>query len=249
MIPRRKNKKSVPRGRTSKKENVPAENIQEEKPAEVKGEIGLSDETELFADSDASDVNKIHLRIVSREQGEPEEGFEPTPSWVWAISVILLFAMGYYLGKYGGTFGTVAHEVEEPQAFTGGEVKAEVKGDMVYAGVCQACHQADGKGVAGKYPPLAGSEWLLQDSFTPARIVLFGLEGEIIVKGNGFNNKMPEFHDKLSNEEIAAAISFARSSFGNKGVAVFPAEVDSMRKVYRGRGPWSSAELQSLRKK
>ncbi|MGA9408117.1 MAG: cytochrome c, partial [Bacteroidota bacterium] len=85
--------------------------------------------------------------------------------------------------------------------------------------------------------------------FTPVRIVLFGLEGEIIVKGNGFNNKMPEFHDKLSNEEIAAAISFARSSFGNKGVPVFPAEVDSMRKVYSGRGPWSSAELQSLRKK
>lgn len=249
MIQPRKNKRSVSKRRTSTKKKSSAQNILEEKPAEKTGDIGISDESGVFADSDASDVNKIHLRIVSREQGEPEEGFEPTPTWVWGISVLLLFAMGFYLGKYSGTFGTIAHEVEQPQTIAGGEVKPEVKGDMVYAGVCQACHQADGKGVEGKYPPLAGSEWLLQDSFTPARIVLFGLEGEIRVKGNGFNNKMPQFQDKLSNEEIAAAISFARSSFGNKGVAVIPAQVDSMRRAYGGRGPWGAAALENLRKK
>jgi len=249
MTQRRKNNKPVSARRSAKKEKSPAEAVREEKPVEPKVEAGFSDETGAFADSDASDVNKIHLRIVSREQGEPEEGFEPTPTWVWGISVLLLFAMGFYLGKYGGTFGTIAHEVEQPQTGAGSEVKQEVKGDMIYAGVCQACHQSDGKGVGGKYPPLAGSEWLLQDSFTPARIVLYGLEGEISVKGSGFNNKMPQFQDKLSNEEIAAAISFARSSFGNKAPAVIPAQVDSMRKTYNGRGPWSSAQLEGLRKK
>ena len=216
MIQPRKNKQSGSKRRTSKKEKSPARDIREDKPAKLTGGIGFSDENGVFADSDASDVNKIHLRIVSREQGEPEEGFEPTPTWVWGISVLLLFAMGFYLGKYGGTFGTIAHEVEQPQTSAGGEVKPEVKGDMV---------------------------------FTPARIVLFGLEGEISVKGNGFDNKMPEFQDKLSDEEIAAAISFARSSFGNKGAAVVPAQVDSVRKMYRGRGPWSAAALESLRKK
>ena len=249
MTQPRKNKPPVEKRRTSKREKSPAPEILKERPAEPAGNLGFSDANGVFADSDASDVNKIHLRIVSREQGEPEEGFEPTPTWVWGISVLLLFAMGYYLGKYGGTFGTIAHEVEQPQMFTGGEVKSDVKGDMVYAGVCQACHQADGKGVEGKYPPLAGSEWLMQDSFTPVRIVLFGLEGEIRVKGNGFNNKMPQFQDKLSNEEIAAAVSYARSSFGNKGAAVVPAQVDSMRRVYSGRGPWSAGTLESLRKK
>jgi mono/diheme cytochrome c family protein len=249
MIQPRKNKQSVSKRRTTKKEKSPAQDIREDKPAKLTGDIGFSDENGAFADSDASDVNKIHLRIVSREQGEPEEGFEPTPTWVWGISILLLFAMGFYLGKYSGTFGTIAHEVEQPQTSAGSEVKPEVKGDMVFAGVCQACHQADGKGVEGKYPPLAGSEWLVLDSFTPARIVLFGLEGEIRVKGNGFDNKMPEFQDKLSNEEIAAAISFARSSFGNKGVAVVPAQVDSIRRMYSGRGPWSAAALESLRKK
>jgi len=209
----------------------------------------FTDSEDSFTDSDASDVHKIHLRIVSREQGEPEEGFEPTPLWVWAISVLLLFAMGYYLGKFGGTFGTIAHEVEQPQTLAESELKNDVKGDMVYAGVCQACHQIDGKGVVGKYPPLSGSEWLLHDDLTPARIVLFGLEGSISVKGMGFNNKMPQFYDKLSNEEIAAAISFARSSFGNKAAPVSPVQVDSMRRSHNGSGPWSSLELESLRKK
>ena len=249
MIQPRRNKRPVSKKRTSRNQKSPPQEIREEIPAGPKGDTGFSDANGAFVDSDASDVNKIHLRIVSREQGEPEEGFEPTPTWVWGISVLLLFAMGFYLGKYSGTFGTIAHEVEQPQISAGGDVKPEVKGDMVYAGVCQACHQADGKGVEGKYPQLAGSEWLLLDSFTPARIVLFGLEGEIRVKGIGFNNKMPEFQDKLSNEEIAAAISFARSSFGNKGVAVVPAQVDSVRKMYSGRGPWSAAALESLRKK
>ncbi len=242
MTPRKRSKKIPP-------EEAIERPIPEAKPADVKRTEVFSDEANTFVDSDASDVHKIHLRIVSREQGEPEEGFEPTPSWVWAISVLLLFAMGFYLGKYGGTFDTIAHEVEQPQLLAGGEVKPEVKGDLIYAGVCQACHQADGKGVEGKYPPLAGSEWLLQDPLTPARIVLFGLEGDIRVKGKGYNNKMPQFHDKLSNEEIAGAISFARSSFGNKMPAISPAVVDSMRKAYGSRGVWSASELESLRKK
>jgi mono/diheme cytochrome c family protein len=240
MTQRRKSKK--PKGDKQAPQSVPM-------PVQPVQQPAFSDEGDSFIDSDSSDVTKIHFRIVSREQREPEEGFEPTPSWVWAVSVLLLFAMGFYLGKYGGSFDTIAHQVEQPQLPGSGDVKIEVKGDMVYAGVCQACHQADGKGVEGKYPPLGGSEWLLQDSFTPARIVLFGLEGEIRVKGKGFNNKMPQFHDKLSNEEIAAAISFARSAFGNKAAAISPVEVDSMRETYTGRMAWAAAELENLRKK
>ena len=242
MTPRKRSKKSAG-GKRSEREAIQPKPVEETKPP------SFSDVGDSFVDSDASDVHKIHLRIVSREQGEPEEGFEPTPGWVWAVSVLLLFAMGFYLGKYSGSFDTVAHQVEQPQLLAGGEVKTEVKGDMVYAGVCQACHQADGKGVEGKYPPLAGSEWLMHDSFTPARIVLYGLEGEILVKGRGFNNKMPQFHDKLSNEEIAAAISFARASFGNNAPAVNHMEVDSMRRMHSGRAAWNSSELAKMMKK
>lgn len=200
-----------------------------------------------FRDRDDVHVNEIHARIVAREQEEPEEGFEPPPWWVWTISVVLLFAMGFYLGRYGGSWSTVAHEVESPQIAAGAAPKKEVKGDLIYVGVCQACHQPNGLGVAGQYPPLAGSEWVTGDAETPIRIVLYGLEGPITVRGGSYNNKMPPFHDKLSDEEIAAVLSYVRSSWGNVAPPVQPEEVASLRRKHGTRGVWSSAELLVLR--
>jgi len=195
------------------------------------------------------DVQRIHMNIISREKGEPEEGFEPTPWWVWTASVLLLFAMGFYLGRFGGTFSFVAHEVEQPSSATAAPPKREVRGDAVYAGVCQPCHQATGEGVPGQYPPLAGSEWLLQDPETPARIVLFGLQGEIAVRGATFDNKMPAFAEKLTNEEISAVLTHVRNTWGNKAAPVSADQVDSLRTKSAGRAPWSAGELQSLRHK
>lgn len=209
-----------------------------------------SETPNTFADasSEGADVQGIHKRIVSREKEEPEEGFEPTPWWVWAVSVVVLFSMGFYLGHYGGSFSVVAHEVEEPLAASTTPVKKEVKGDVVFVGVCQACHQASGLGLPGQYPPLMGSEWLVKDAQTPIRIVLRGLQGEITVKGATFNNKMPQFFDKLSNEEIAAVLTYVRSSWGNSAPAVTAAEVDSVREKTEGRPQWTAPELDALRK-
>jgi mono/diheme cytochrome c family protein len=204
-----------------------------------------------FADSgeETNDVQQIHRNILGREKGEPEEGFEPTPLWVWGVSVLVLFVMGFYLGRYGGSFSAVAHEVEQPGQASDRPAARIVKGDAVFAGVCQACHQASGLGIAGQYPPLVGSEWVLRDAGIPIRIVLFGLQGEITVKGSVFNNKMPQFHDKLSDDEIAAVLTHVRSSWGNASGAVTAADVDSVRVRYAGRGPWSSAELEALTRK
>lgn len=200
-----------------------------------------------FRDSDSVHVNKIHQRIVSREQLEPEEGFEPTPWWVWAVSVLLLFIMGFYLGRYGGSWSTIAHEVEQPSVGTTAPVPKAVNGDQIFIGVCQTCHQATGLGVPGQYPPLAGSEWVLNDIETPIRIVLYGLEGPVSVKGVSFNNKMPHFHDKLSNEEIAAVVSHVRSSWGNSMPPVNAEEVEAIRTQQGVRPPWSAVELTALR--
>lgn len=198
---------------------------------------------------DAVDVQRIHMNIVGREKEEPGEGFEPTPWWLWTASVLLLFVMGFYLGRYGGSFSSVAHEVENPGQAASAPLTREVKGDIVYAGVCQACHQATGLGLPGQYPPLAGSEWLLQDPATPIRIVLFGLEGEVTVKGEAYNNKMPAFQEKLSSDEIAAVLSHVRATWGNRGAAVTAAEVDSIRRATGTRGPWSAPALTALRRK
>ncbi len=209
----------------------------------------VAETQKVFVDDakDTVDVDQIHLRIVSWEKEEPEEGFEPTPWWVWTASGLLLFLMGFYLGRYGGTFTGVAHETEGPAAAGTAPVTPVVQGDVIFAGMCQACHQGSGLGLPGQYPPLAGSEWLLKDPETPVRIVLRGLQGEIAVKGSLFNNKMPRFFDRLSNEEIAAVLTHVRAAWGNAAPPISATLVDSLRKGTSGRGPWSASELAALR--
>jgi mono/diheme cytochrome c family protein len=116
-----------------------------------------------------------------------------------------------------------------------------------YATVCQACHQADGKGMPGAFPPLAGSSWMTGDPETPVRIVLLGLSGPIEVNGAQFNAVMPP-PAGMTDETIAEAISHARTSFGNTASKVDAAFVKQVRDSLAGRtNPWTAAELLALR--
>ena len=142
---------------------------------------------------------------------------------------------------------TQERRVEEPPVAGDQPAPIVVRGDQVYAGVCQPCHQAHGHGIPGQYPPLVGSDWLLEDHETPIRILLHGLSGPVVIKGRTYNNRMPPFHDKLSNEEIAAVITYARSGWGNNAPPVTPALVDSIRQQTQGRSEWTAAELLKLR--
>lgn len=198
-------------------------------------------------ESEATDVYNIHDQIVSREKGEPDEGFEPTPWWVWTISVLVLFAMGFYLGKYSGTFGTTAHEVEMPPRVDEERVEPEVHGDRLYAGLCQPCHQSDGQGTPGRYPPLADSEWVVEDPETPTLIVLFGLEGPITVRGEQYDEMMDPFAHRLNDREVAAVVNFIRTSWGNDAPEIEPGLVEELRAEHEGRDRWTARELQELR--
>jgi mono/diheme cytochrome c family protein len=112
---------------------------------------------------------------------------------------------------------------------------------------CAVCHQATGQGLAGAYPPLVGSEWLLNNPQVPIRIVLHGLQGQITVAGKSVNSAMTPFADLLSDAEIAAVISYERSSWGNNAAPITEAQVAAERKATASqKGPWSPADLQSL---
>jgi mono/diheme cytochrome c family protein len=216
---------------------------QEEEPKNER----IDQEGQFQDEEEDLDVYGIHNQIVSREKGEPDEGFEPTPWWVWVISVLVLFIMGYYLGRYSGTFGTVAHEVEMPPQAAEERVERPVRGDLLYTGLCQPCHQGNGQGVPGRYPPLAGSEWVIEDAETPAKIVLHGLEGPIEVLGNIYNEQMDPFHHRLNDREIAAVVNYIRSSWGNEAPEITPERVAELREEHDGRGRWRAPELQALR--
>ena len=95
------------------------------------------------------------------------------------------------------------------------------RGEKVYASICVACHQATGQGSpAMKAPALAGNKFVVGGHGGPIDTVLNGRP----------NTAMQAFGKQLSDTEIAAVITYARNSFGNKANEVQPAEVKARRK-------------------
>lgn len=126
-----------------------------------------------------------------------------------------------------------------------------------YQTVCSPCHQLNGQGIPYAFPPLAGSPWMTGDPETPIRIVLLGLGGEIEVNGTKFNLVMPPpgtalpgsaAPPPLDDAQIAEAITYARTNFGNQASAVDVELVKKVRDSLGGRtAPWTAAELTALR--
>lgn len=101
---------------------------------------------------------------------------------------------------------------------------------------CQGCHQANGAGIPGAFPPLAkhtpdilaakgGRTYLIQ-------VLLYGLQGEINVKGQKYNGMMPGW-SQLSDAEIAAVLNHISTQWGDQ----FPA----------GQKPFTAAEVKAQR--
>ncbi|MBD0259551.1 MAG: c-type cytochrome [Cytophagales bacterium] len=104
----------------------------------------------------------------------------------------------------------------------------EVAGAQLYATYCATCHQGNGLGDSGRFPPLAGSEWVTGSKEKLVRVVLNGLEGPILVKGRPYNNVMPQ-HRFLKDEDIAAVLTYIRGQFGNRAGPVSAGEVRALR--------------------
>jgi len=129
------------------------------------------------------------------------------------------------LGRAGIAREASLVEVQVAQAAAMPKV---VDGAKVYGEVCASCHQAAGEGIAGAFPPLAESEWVAMETRVLARIVLGGLQGPIMVKGVAYNAAMPGF-SQLSDEEIAAVLTYIRSSFGNASGPIDAGAVKAVR--------------------
>ena len=121
-------------------------------------------------------------------------------------------------------------------------------GKALYAGTCSVCHQDDGKGLAGVFPPLAGSSWVNGRDTTLIQIVLHGVQGPLTVNGASFNGVMPNFGTQLSDAEIAAVLTYVRGQWGNGGGPVSASQVAAQRTATASRsGAWNGdAELAKL---
>jgi mono/diheme cytochrome c family protein len=122
---------------------------------------------------------------------------------------------------------------------------AKGPGAGVFNQKCAACHQGNGKGLPGIYPPLAGSDFAQNADVTiPIRIVLHGYQGKIQRAGKDYNGVMTPWKDALSDQEIADVLTTVRSSWGNNAPAIDPKDVADVRSKTLARpGAYNESEL------
>jgi mono/diheme cytochrome c family protein len=164
------------------------------------------------------------------------------------LPLVLLAACGGGDKQPAGDTGAAAQTAAAPAAAAGGAQS----GEQVYQR-CMTCHQANGAGIPGTYPPLAGSEYAnAANPAVPIRVVLHGLQGPVTVKGQQFNGLMPAYGTgiEMSDAEVAAVLTYVRSSFGNNAGPVTPEQVAQERAAQRTQtGAATAAELDALMKK
>ena len=88
-------------------------------------------------------------------------------------------------------------------------------GEQVYMTRCASCHQADGSGVIGVFPPLIGTQAVLGSATALRRIIADGVSGPRMVLGVQYTGSMPGWENTLSSQELDAVISYVRTNWGN----------------------------------
>jgi mono/diheme cytochrome c family protein len=199
---------------------------------------------------------------VKREKGEPTINHPPVTGGVLLAGAIVLMVAAGYVGTTSGGFrmdNTYAMAGDYTPALPPGAaegVGAEVqmspelwlaKGKKLYNN-CMACHQVNGQGLPGQFPPLVGSEWVTNGTERLAMIALKAVQGPLTVKGQQYNLVMTYVGEQnLSDKEVAQVMSYIRNEWGNEGSFVTPAMVAHAREKYADqKTPWVAADLEQV---
>ena len=129
---------------------------------------------------------------IARENDEPTQGFAVPPLPVLFFSMLVCLWVSWYAPQFMGGFKWDIYDPhQDPNAPAGPVVYDPIaKGKRVFTNNCQVCHQQNGNGLPGVYPPLAGSDWVGKSPEILSRIVLNGMAGEITVNGQEYNSAM-----------------------------------------------------------
>lgn len=192
-------------------------------------------------------IQSVHA-ILMREKPEPAEGYSPIPIFLLFLFSGLVFWGGLYIEKYSGKFNPLVydHRLREVAAASAAAPRVDpALGARLYAQQCISCHQANGQGLAGNFPPLVESEWVVgekSEELLP-RILLYGLNGAVRVRGLEYNGQMPAFGAMWRDAQIAAVATHVRSTWGNAAPPITAEKVAEIRALHGTRGPWSGEEL------
>lgn len=102
-------------------------------------------------------------------------------------------------------------------------------GAVVYIANCSSCHQTNGQGIPGAFPPLAGNPTVTGNPVAVIAIVKGGLEGRLVVNGQAYSGIMPRWRGVLTDEQIASVITYVRSSWKNSAPGVSLADVQAIK--------------------
>jgi mono/diheme cytochrome c family protein len=183
---------------------------------------------------------------LNSDAAEPKASSATVPVWLFVLLFLILYAGMVYFDRRGGWFNSQVYAPYQSfaaltlyQPPTGGPDLG--KGKAVFENVCALCHGPDGMGKPNQAPPLAGSEWAQGSPNRVIRIPLLGLAGPIQVKGQEWNLVMTPFNI-LSDEDLAAVLTYVRQSWGNKASAITPEQVKAVRAELGNRSQPATVE-------
>lgn len=108
-------------------------------------------------------------------------------------------------------------------------------GKELFNGTCATCHQPNGDGLPGVFPPLAKSDYIAADRKRLTSVMLHGLQGPVTVNGKEYNSIMPPMN-QLTDDEVAQLATYVLNSWGNPGGHVTKAEAAETRKAKPANG-------------
>ncbi|NJX16496.1 c-type cytochrome [Tamlana crocina] len=88
------------------------------------------------------------------------------------------------------------------------------RGAEIYKDFCVSCHLPTGEGIRKTYPPLAKSNYLMNNRTASIKAIKYGQKGEIVVNGQKYNGFMAPMG--LENDEVADVMNYITNSWGNK---------------------------------
>lgn len=187
------------------------------------------------------------------EPAEPAAGGAQMPMGI-VIALTLLGYIGCYkVDQLNADFAANVHApFTEPEEVASLAPSAEelqlARGKQVYAKNCVSCHQANGAGSGTDIPPLAGSEWVTGDPGVIVAIAQKGLIGPISVAGKMYGaGTMTAAGESLSDDEMAAVISYVRTEWGNSAGVVGVDEVSAARQKVNDSGQSGQWEVDTLK--
>ncbi|MSU24763.1 MAG: cytochrome c [Opitutus sp.] len=199
----------------------------------------------------------VHEKILGAQADEAGRYRLLPLNLLFAFSGLIFFG-GTYLNLYSGHFDPHIYDERALPHKGGDEV---VKVDPVVFGkklfnnaTCNTCHQVNGLGLPGVFPPLVGSEWVTGSEERLIRVVLHGLQGPVTVNGVVFPGTapMPAFGKvagsgyNWSDDKIAAVLTYIRQEWGNTAGPITTEQVAAIHSKEGDRKAWTADELSKL---